>query len=252
MRIQQVCLDCKSDKLVWDWASGDVVCTGCGLVAQERFIDDRVAYKDYDEYCPKTSKILTSPPIDQTTLKQTKVVNAVFLNEVLEDTHDVVLSIQRLCDKEPAINVSVSKKANITSGIYARVQGLPVDALCQTMNIKTSSFWKATTRQGISQVPERRFQDLLKRTVYSCQYIPKNSEWQVLKFATKILSVLLEKSHIIQGIKPNRLIISIMIIACEVAKVEVTRKDMCSKYKLSMDTLKKHESIIQDVLKMQS
>jgi hypothetical protein len=45
------------------------------------------------------------------------------------------------------------------------------------------------------------------------------------------------------------LAISLMIIACEIENVGIKRIDMCRKYKLGMETLVKHELVLQDALK---
>jgi transcription initiation factor TFIIIB Brf1 subunit/transcription initiation factor TFIIB len=243
----QVCTDCKSKKLAWDWANGDLVCTACGLVAQERFIDERVSYRDFDEFCPMTNRVLTQKPIDHKIVQQTNVMNAMLLNGMLDNTTDIARAVDDFCNKPPTVDVDVSKKAHITCGIYAKTQGLDVKDLCHQMNIKTSAFWKATTRNGISEVPERRFQDVLKRAIYKCPHIPAKQEWQVFKIANKFLEAINKTPHM-QNTKPDRLIVSLMIIACEIKKIPINRVKVCKQYKLSAETLNKHEILLQEVL----
>jgi hypothetical protein len=243
----QVCSDCKSDKLIWDWANGDLICTACGLVAQERFVDERVSYNDYGNFCQKTTQYLTKAPVDHKTIQQTNLMNATLLNGMLENTFDIAQAVDEFCNKPPMIDMDISKKASITSGIYVKTQGLGVKDLCQQMNIKTSAFWKATTRNGITKVPQRRFQDILKRTIYNCSLIPPKQEWGVLKIASKFLKAI-EETPYMQNTKPDRLIISLMIIACEIKKVPTNRGMLCKEYGLSTETLNKHESLLQQVL----
>lgn len=233
------CKQCSSTRLVWDWANGDVVCTGCGLVCQERFIDERVPWKEYDDYTP------ISQPINSKILNQTKIINASFFNGLLDNTDNIAKSVQEFCNQSQSKNIP--KKASIASGIYANTKGLSIKELCDEMKVKTSHFWKASVQNKVSNNPNR-IQDLLKRTIFSCEYIPKKNEWNVLKIANKFLDLMI-KNPSVQKIKPNRLVISLMIIACEIEKLPISRQSFCEKYQLSADTLNKHEMILQQVLK---
>lgn len=233
------CKKCSSTRLVWDWANGDIVCTGCGLVCQERFIDERASWKDYEDYTP------ISQPINSNILTRAKVLNASLFNGFLDNTEDIAKSVQEFCDQSQ--NKNIPKKANIASGIYANTKGLSIKELCREMKVKTSHFWKASVQNKI-QNNSNRTKELLKRTIYSCEYIPKNSEWNVFKIANKFLEEMI-KTPCAQKIKPNRLVISLMIIACEIEKLPIIRQSFCEKYQLSLDTLKKHEMILQQVLK---
>jgi hypothetical protein len=246
----QQCRDCKSTKLVWDWANGDVVCTGCGLVAQERFIDERVSYKDHNDYCP--DKIQT-PKVSrefQRAIHHTNTINATLLNSALDNTTNMAEAINDFCNQTPQMDIAVPKKATITAGIYANTQGVTVKDLCHQMNIKTSNFWKATTCHGVTTMnPQRRFQDLLKRTIYTCEHIPKAKEWQTFKIARQFLEAI-HDSPLFQNIKPERIVISVMIIACGLSKATtMTRADLCKEYKLSPETLAKHEALLQELLR---
>lgn len=248
-QIQQ-CRDCKSTSLVWDWANGDVVCTACGLVAQERFIDERVNYKDYDEYCPSKIRTPQESKVFQKTIKHTNIINATLLNNALDTTTDMAEAVNDFCNQSPRVDVNVSRKATTAAGIYENTQGVAIKDLCQQMNIKTTDFWKATTRHGITTMkPQRRFKDLLKRTIYTCHHIPKAKEWETFKIARQFFEAI-HDSPLFQNIKPERIIISLMIIACELSKATtLTRADLCKEYKLSIETLAKHEALLQQVLK---
>jgi hypothetical protein len=245
----QICRDCKSTKLIWDWANGDLVCTACGLVAQERFIDERVSYNDRNYYCSDKIQTPTVSRELQRTIQHTNVINATLLNSALDNTTDMAEAINDFCNQTPRLEVNVSKKATTTAGIYANTQGVTVKDLCYQMNIKTSDFWKATTRHGLTTMnPQRRFQDLLKRTIYTCEYIPKAKEWQTFKIARQLLEAIHDSPHF-QNIKPERIVISLMIIACGLSKATtMTRADLCKQYKLSQETLTKHEALLQQLL----
>lgn len=230
------CTDCKSDKLVWDWAAGDVVCTSCGLVVQERFIDDRVSFKDYGDYSPLET------PVNKKILKGIDVVNANLFNGMLEETVDVSKVIDDFCEGD------VLSKADIASGVYANTKGFSANDLCVAMNVKPKQLWKAVVKH--KAINNNRTGDVLKRTIYECEDIPSGQEWDVFKVAKRFLEEF-ETNALIQNIKSDKLVVSLMVIACEVVKLNIRRKDLCRKYGVSLDTLNKHEALLQEALKAQ-
>lgn len=46
---QEACRFCGSYSLIVDWKQGDKVCTTCGVVAEERILEDRPEWKDFNE-----------------------------------------------------------------------------------------------------------------------------------------------------------------------------------------------------------
>mmetsp|Transcript_6445 Transcript_6445/g.9493 ORF Transcript_6445/g.9493 Transcript_6445/m.9493 type:complete len:600 (-) Transcript_6445:190-1989(-) len=47
--LHQPCKHCRSTNMLKDYSSGDVVCTNCGIVGEERIRDPRPEWKDYNE-----------------------------------------------------------------------------------------------------------------------------------------------------------------------------------------------------------
>jgi hypothetical protein len=70
----------------------------------------------------------------------------------------------------------------------------------------------------------------------------------VFKVAKKFLEAL-ENNVLIQTIKSDKLVVSLMIIACEVVKLDIKRKKLCREYGLSLDTLNRHEALLQEAMK---
>lgn len=236
------CTDCMSDRLVWDWANGDVVCTSCGLVVQERFIDDRVGFKDYGEYSP------LEVPVNKQVLKKVDVVNANLFNGMMEGTRDVAKAIDEFCQVSPSNGGEVLSKADIASGVFATTRGLSVKDVCGAMDVKPRQLWKAIVKHKV--INTNRTCDVLKRTIYKCEDIPSEKKWDVLKVANKFLEAL-EKNVLIQRFKQDKMILSLMTIACEVVKLDIKRRHLCRKYGLTVDTLNKHEAMLQEALKEQ-
>jgi len=235
--LSMICTDCKSDLFVWDWANGDVVCTRCGLVAQERIIEDKVGFKDRDDYYP-----LDDVPVSKRVMTQTNILNATLFNGMLEGDKDMAQAINEFCQKSP----EVTQKADVVTGMFANTKGIPAKDLCFAMNLKPKQLWKATVKHDI--INTNRSLDMLKRIIYECGDIPMGREWEVLKVARKFLEVL-ETTPAIQNVKPDRLVVSLMIVACDVLKLGLKRSKVCHKYKLSMDTLYRHETMLQEALK---
>lgn len=241
------CPECMSDKLVWHWSDGDVVCTSCGLVVEERFIDDRVAFKDYGDYSPLEA------PVNKQVLKKVNVMNANLFNGMMEETTEVAKAVDDFCKARDSSNASNASngceglsKADIASGIYATTKGLSIKDVCCAMDMKPKKMWKAVIKHKI--INDNRTCDVLKRSIYRCDDIPSEQKWDVLKVAKKFLEAL-ENNVLIQRFKTDKMIVSLMTIACEVAKVDIKRRDFCRKYGITIDTLKKHEALLQEALK---
>lgn len=233
------CRDCKSDRLVWDWANGDVVCTSCGLVAQERFIDERVSFKDIGTYTPMET------PVTKQILKKVEAVNANLFNGMLEGTTDVAKTIDEFCQRSLCEGDVVSK-ADIASGVYANTKGFSAKELCDALDVKPKQLWKAVVKHKV--INTNRTSSVLKRTIYECGDIQSGKAWEVFKVAKKFLEAL-ENNVLIQTIKSDKLVVSLMIIACEVVKLDIKRKKLCREYGLSLDTLNRHEALLQEAMK---
>lgn len=232
----QICSDCNSDKLVWDWANGDVVCTSCGLVNQERFIDDRVFYKDYADHEYNETK-----SIDKKVDKVVSQINSVLYNKMVDDTNIIVERIQHSYENDKKKITT----ADVVAGVYSCEKGLTARELCISMNVKPKKFWKSV-KSNI--VWEQRLLDIIKRMVYENVKFEKNEEWPIIKCAMKIIERM-ENSIEVQNIKTNKLAISIVYIACKCEKIMYEKSEFVKFYNISLETLKRHEYIIQAVLK---
>lgn len=221
------CTDCGSIRVVWDWAAGDIVCTNCGLVLQERFIDDRVPFKEYGDYFQEPKEI------NQTVKNHTEGIP-------IQD--EIVLASNEWCkDKREGLRV---RKVDVAAGIHSSIQGVPVRAICARMNVRASKFWKATQGQ---EGKKGDCLSILKRTVYESEHIPADVAWQVIKVGSKLIDVVNTSTHA-QTLRLDRLAISIMIIACDIKSVGPKRSKACKLYGISPDTVRKHEGLIQGLL----
>lgn len=244
------CTDCGTDKLVWDWANGDVVCTACGLVAEERFVDDRIGFNDHDCYAPLHESV------SKQVTKQTNLVNAALFNGMLDGADDISKAIDDFCrqgEQDGGVKErEVSRKADIASGVYANTKGFTAKELCTAMNVKPRQLWKAVANHKVVNNTSNRTHDMLKRTIYECVDIPQGREWEVFKVARKFLEAMQDDRVSLQSIKPDKLVVSLMVIACGVVRLNIKKKELCRKYGLSLDTLNKHEALLQKALEGQA
>ena len=232
----QNCSYCKSHSLVWDWANGDIVCTKCGTINQEKFIDDRSYYKDHEDHEHNEPKV-----IDKKINNLVSSVNSVLYNGMVDDTS--VMS-ERVEDKCCQIHNNKLTSADIVAGVYACEKGLTAKELCVTMNVKPNRFWKSVKTDFIW---DERLIDIIKRTVYRCVNIDKNKEWLVIKCAIKIINKI-KNSPEIQNIKPNKLAISLVYIGCKCQNINLDKRDFAKDYGISIETLHNHENVIQRIL----
>lgn len=229
-----ICTDCKSDRIVWNWTDGDIVCTSCGLVQQERFIDDRVPFKDYCDY--EIERI----PLNKTVQKHTDSIYGL--------SDDIVTATNAWCVETRCVERQERvKKEDVAAGVHANMKGVSVRSICNKMNISQSKFWKAVSKKKES---ESDCGAMMKRLVYESEYIPKKRSWDVIKVGNKILDVIKGSKHI-QTLKPDKLALSLIIISCEINKLGKKRSFACKDYGISVDTVRKHERLIQDLLSKQ-
>jgi len=231
----QSCYHCNCFNLVWDWHDGDIVCTSCGTVNQERFIDDNCFYKDYENHDYKEPK-LVNKKVDNVV----STINTIFFNGMIDDTSRITDKIQNSNE----IDNNKISKADIVACVYDNEKGLTSKELCINMNIKPNKFWKSVKKDIIW---EHRLLDIIKRLVYSCYDIDAKQHWTVIKCARNIIDRI-KYSTELQNIKPDKFAISLIYVACQCEKVMFNKKDFIKIFGISNETLKKHEHIIQTIL----
>lgn len=235
------CNHCKSYNLVWDWANGDIVCASCGTINQEKFIDDRHYHRDFEDHEYTEMKNI-NPKIGNTV----SAVNAVLYNGLIDDTHSIVDNVDNIINNNEDDKKLTTTK--IVAGIYDTEQGLTAKELCSKMNVKSKKFWKSVKTDSIN---ENRLYDIVKRNVYNNNKIISKDNWSVIKCAKKIIEKV-QNSPELQNIKPDKLAITLLYISCQCVKINISKKDITKMYGVSQDTLYRHESIIQTILKKNS
>lgn len=218
------CPTCISARVVWNWTDGDIICTGCGLVLEERFIDDRVPASKYSDY-----------KYDEPKLKKNVVASATMIGVDMPDS--TLQLIQQSCREK-------FDKPTVAASIYNTVKGMTAKQICSALDIKPSKFWKAAST---SKTADNK--DILRRTIYECDVIPKDKVCVVMKTAISLFEAL-EKSNINQSLRKDRLAVSLLILSCEMLGIFKKRNVLCKTYKISMETVRKHEYAVQQALRL--
>jgi transcription initiation factor TFIIIB Brf1 subunit/transcription initiation factor TFIIB len=230
----QTCFYCQSNKLIWDWANGDIICTSCGTVNQERFIDDRCYYKDVEDHTYQETNV-----VDKKVNKIVSAVNSVLHNGMLDDTSNIAHKVESICKNEKVTT------AQVVASVYVCEKGLTAKELCTSMNVKPNKFWKSVTNETVS---ENRLLDIIKRLVYGCVKIETKYNWSIIKCARRIIDRI-KSAPEIQNIKTDKLAISLLYIACSCEKIKLSKKELVKIYGISLETLHRHEATIQTILK---
>jgi hypothetical protein len=218
------CKECNSDKLRWCWADGDIVCIDCGLVNQERIIDDRI-YTRNDEY------------IDTVSFKNTEIAR--LANTFGENTNEDFVST--IHNKKNVTKKDVAKEA------YVHVKGLTADAVCASLNIEKKTLWKM---QPTFENNKSRCYDILKRFINQNTMLPTDKRWDVWKVGRQLLQSL-ERTPVLQSCKPDKLVVSITLVAMKCIKIDMGKSNQVTflrEYGLSLGTFRKHELLIQKAL----
>jgi transcription initiation factor TFIIIB Brf1 subunit/transcription initiation factor TFIIB len=111
---------------------------------------------------------------------------------------------------------------------------------------KICQCWKGF--QGFDEITNTSIEnDTLTRMVYMNVYIPLEFLWEVIKNARLILNKI--DKCIMNNTKNDKLNACLIYIACQMLGVKITQKKICELYDVSAVTLKKHEALIQSLLK---
>lgn len=259
--MMHVCSDCRGYQFVWD-NNGDVVCTTCGLVKIERYIDDRPEWGSYNAYDMCRAALLIEEDHESDQVKEAKA----FLQVIENDEPLVATCIELYCIAIDKLRVIHTKhKKNIMAiCIYhasCHVQrGLIPEHVMAMMQVNSADFWKES--YNVSQTwTDLSYYDSLMSAVASASsayqrlvhilesvvWLGKR-KWDVIK-AANILFHRIQGTHVIGRVKQSKLHPTIIYIACMVCGIKVELRELCRCLNTSVTTVKKHEAMIQDVLR---
>jgi transcription initiation factor TFIIIB Brf1 subunit/transcription initiation factor TFIIB len=246
-----ICDDCGSHKLVIQWREGDIVCSQCGLVKEERILDDTYyGNKPYDE---DIQPALCSNEAQNETIKWA-------IESLLGDGNTILID---LCTQMfHAIGRTSGKslrgktrRAVIAAAIYCaskyHKRGLTAEAIYSMFEIDMWFMYSdicvlwSTCPEFKAVFATTTIDDALARMVYSNLDIPFDATKQVLKYCNILRDAV--GSHLTNA-KVSKLNACFVYIACQQSNLDISKKDIHKAYGVSMATLTKHETMIQDIL----
>lgn len=247
MKEAMSCNDCGGDRFVWD-RDGDVTCTGCGLVWQERYIDDHCDHQDLERVA---------------FLYQEDDASCMWKREMLPYMMGFDEVIQAYAEKMFDIYCKSSKKNDTKRAImanclfYASIalkRSFTIEEITGRLDISNKDFWANFYDVRDAMKGESFYADIdpvkadtLSRLVYSIDgYFGGFDKWRVIRTCHHISEACGDCGA---GAKKNKMNASIVYVSLCACGVKVKHKEFCGMMNISEGTLKKHEATIQACLR---
>jgi transcription initiation factor TFIIIB Brf1 subunit/transcription initiation factor TFIIB len=255
--MERICKSCHSSKLVICQRDGDIVCTGCGLVQEGHLIDDTVygntKYED-NENCSYYRK---PEQVQYTTNRGFKTLFGQASIYILGDEFDtVVVDACLLC--EPVAKLHKGEHRNalycVCFLLACKRKNIGVEArnVYAYFNVPMWSHYgklSLEVNKHVSKNAKPKASDsdiLLKRMVHNYLNLDKDSAWKVIQVACKIQQ---QVSCLASKVKTCKINACLVYISCKINKVEsISMKQISQLYGVSVQTLQRHELLIQSVL----
>ena len=235
-----ICTDCGSDRLVTTH-EGDFVCTQCGLVKEERCIDDTVH---------SFGEVWWEQLYEENT--NTSIIDKLGLAHMDDTIKTKILQIHTKASNEGSIKRKTHDNSFWAACVYlascelkrgmspTECMMLLGDASSQDFSRK---FWDSYKEFGgsASQDIAPVHNNGLARIIHTLD-LPNDKVWEVKKIANRLWEQVRDDVGTLKGSKLNG---SIVCIACKIAGVVPDLQ----KLNISKGTLKKHEERIQSILK---
>lgn len=243
-----ICIECRHAALVWD-RDGDIVCTYCGLVKQERYISDEpLMIKNGDD---DTKEIYHAEAIHNDGIAE-RLLNTYWKDLEYENMKELCITLfNKLAEgKKNPLHMSLcayyaSKYLMLTYSI---------DYICSKFTVCENKFWKeyGNITQYWRDLPF--YKDMLtkhtsfNKMVYMLEDIIDHkavSVWDIMKITRQIEDKIQSRmdSH-----KKSKVNACIIYIACKIANT-CGIKEISKLYNVSIPTLLKHEKLIQGILR---
>ena len=136
-------------------------------------------------------------------------------------------------------------------------RGNTPEGMCQAFGVADiKRFWQSVvetvdTWKGLRNFKELMLavasEDLMTRMVYSVPGIPEYQQWSVLK-AVRQLDERIGGHAIFKTLKPSKFNVALIYVACRLVGCEVTKPELAKGFGVAMNTVNKHEGLIQTYL----
>lgn len=266
----EFCKACGSENL--REIEGDLTCIDCGLVCQERMIQDTIEYVRYedkadyqiDEDARERIKDKRLSRIQDTTYTQSEKRYSDIKSRIEElQINDGLKKCTIRIIKDTLIdNGTVRGKKLIMlialsiyyAGMYMR-SGVDIRQVCVQLGVD----WKKVLGFSVEILPlwynKKWYKkldvfnhaDKLRRIVYELCIIDTDKQQKVKAIAEKLHQRVCHLPKFTAS-KNHTVILTCVFIACKVAGIKITKQNFCEEVNLSLQTLNNHETTIQQVL----
>lgn len=233
------CTDCGSDQLVIHVRDGDLVCTCCGLVNQSRMmIDDGVFDGNTFHTVQNDVCGLFKSKIDiffgYQTCEGVRELACELYDCAKRNHGKLRVSMKNAMMAAALYDASVSFKMGICPGNIYTFFEVPVWAHYSEI----SSNWAKRIKNEDN--------DMLARLVYSYDAISDDKKNIVLKTARELRNMTIDSLR--ECTKTSKLSVCYIYIACGICDCGISKENINAFFGVSVLTITKHETLIQNVL----
>lgn len=244
----RICSDCRGTRMVWT-RDGDIVCTGCGLVAEAHVIDDRPEWRSFGDddglEDPCRADVLKEDISPQERAQR------MLLEKSLPNDDSLLI--------DTTIAKMVSAKGNhkgiamLAVCLYKASEqlrrGFTAQQVCNMLHVESKTFWgcfddcyddKGHCRGSHSFAVCTR---MIAGLEAKFEWFHDSHKPLVMKVLRQLLAI-----QLCASVKSSKLLASIVIMSCRLAGVSIVARDACQLLGVSMKTLQKHEGLIQEAL----
>ena len=237
-----VCSDCRGTNFITT-RDADVVCTGCGLVAMERIMEDGPDWRTYENE------------------RAEGIEPKGWACKLLYDVDDIIDDVMKQNIDElwkVVYNPRASSKALFACCIYQVSQKLSRGwAVQQCINmvpgVDPKAFWNMYNiigKNNHEHTSRRRvtYEDnnlaMCKRIIHDMDDVMNKKD--IIKLTHKLCDAIKESGC--QGsAKASKFCVAIVFSACKKLKMPIDEKKFCKQYDVSCHTLRKYYGVIQKI-----
>jgi hypothetical protein len=259
-----ICKDCHSAKLVLCHQDGDIVCTSCGLVQEAHVIDDTLygntTYDDNDICITHYERLNTSQDIKYTIKDMFNKASAHILGDefynIINDACALYTSVSQLHKGKHNKALCCACFLYACKNINTEVEPSKVYAFfgvrmwmhySKYIILIEQSMKHSSRQQGCAAQNSSMNNSMLKRMVYDCPHLNQQQAWNVITIATQLYEKI---QCLTSNVKMSKMNACLIYISCLINKYDDVSLQFVSKfYNVSIATLKKHEALVQNILK---
>lgn len=246
--MHHICSDCGGSRVVWT-RDGDVVCTGCGLVLEAHYIDDRPERRFFsgdgddggDDPC-RTERLIENVDPKEQAVK--RMIDHILPSEDTPLKEETMKQLKSHTRKEIHVVAACFYKASESLG-----RGFTAQQVCNMFGVNTKAFWACFDKSGCSrhmrscEAPLAVCKRMVAGLEGSFEWFDRKHRQPVIKVMRQLLEV-----DGCGSLKSSKFHASVLCIACKITGVPLVLSDVSKMFDVSIKTIHKHEALLQEGL----